>query len=196
MLGSVVLKTGLVLPNHHVRVCRQSRGGSKAMTDLERTRRIEESVAREEIRDLATRYNSYGDSGLFKPLLELFARDAIMETYDIDGRYFRFDGIDEIAKIFTGTKDLIGERPDPSTPPYIRHFIATHQIDLKDPDRASGRLYFATIMSNGLDHWGRYIDDYIRDEGRWKFAQRRMRMDGACGDSWFAKEPPNEAEDQ
>lgn len=159
------------------------------MDDLERARRILATNARDEIRDLVARYNSNGDSGRFELLLELFARDAVMETTELSGEHLRCEGIVEIRKIFTGAKSRIDGRPDRSMPPYLRHFTSTHQIDLIDEDHAGGRLYFAVLMAHGLDHWGRYVDDYIRDvagNGGWKFARRQVRVDGMCPGSWFA----------
>jgi hypothetical protein len=153
---------------------------------LEREKQLDELLARDGIRDLVARYNSYGDSGRFAPLFELFASDAVMETGDLGGEFTRYEGLEEVTKIFTGAQDRIRSRPDSSSPGYIRHFTATHQIDLIDADHASGRLYYAVIMAHGLDHWGRYIDQYIRLDGRWKFAHRKVYVDGRNGTSWFA----------
>ncbi len=136
-----------------------------------------EVVARESIRDLVTRYNSNGDAGRFEQLMELFAPDAVMELTDAI-----HSGKDEIFSIFTGTKDRIRGREVPS---YVRHFGATHQIDLVDQSNASGRLYFAVISSIGLDHWGRYIDTYRTIDGEWKFAHRRVIVDGQAPTSIF-----------
>ena len=41
---------------------------------------LDDLLARESIRDLVSRYNSYGDTGRFEPLFELFAEHAVMET--------------------------------------------------------------------------------------------------------------------
>ena len=68
----------------------------------------------------------------------------------------------------------------------VRHFTATHQVDLVDADHATGRCYFAVIVDSGLDHWGRYIDRYVRVEGEWKFEHRRVALDGRVDASWFA----------
>lgn len=127
-------------------------------------------VARESIRDLVTRYNSNGDAGRFEPLMELFAPDAVMQINDRVAT-----GRDEILSIFTGTKDRVRGG---DTPGYVRHFVATHQIDVVDETHASGRCYFAVISPVGLDHWGRYIDEYKVVDGRWRFATRRVTVDG------------------
>jgi SnoaL-like domain len=77
----------------------------------------------------------------------------------------------------------VRKRPAPT---YVRHFTATHQIDLVDDDHATGRCYFAVIMDSGLDHWGRYVDRYVRFEGDWKFEGRQVFVEGTSGTSWFA----------
>jgi hypothetical protein len=146
---------------------------------------LDDVLAREAIRDLVARYNSYGDSGRFEPLFELFADDAVMETGDGGGALDVYDGLDAIKGIFIGAQERVTGH-DSDVPAYIRHFTATHQIDLVDADHAAGRLYFAVLMDGGLDHWGRYIDRYVRREGTWLFERRRVIVDGHAATSWFA----------
>ena len=83
--------------------------------------------------------------------------------------------------IFTGTTE--------STPglTHVRHFVATHQIDLLDEDHAKGRAYFAVLTDIGLDHWGRYVDEYERVDGRWLFASRAVTLDGQVSESLFPR---------
>ena len=149
---------------------------------------IEQLLAREGIRDLVARYNSYSDTGRFELLFALFAEHAVMDTTGADGVKTTWDGRENVKLIFTGAHARIETRPDAAAPAYIRHFTATHQIDLieGDPDHASGRCYFAVIMANGLDHWGRYVDRYIRIGGDWKFERRSVTIDGRSETSWFA----------
>ena len=33
-------------------------------------------------------------------------------------------------------------------------------------------------MQDGLDHWGRYIDEYEVRDGRWVFTRRKVSLDG------------------
>ncbi len=142
---------------------------------------IWELTAREAIRDLVARYNANGDSGRFDQVMELFAPDAVME---IEGEAPR-TGTDEIRTVFTGTATGVdwGDRPV-----YLRHVTGTHQIDVIDETTARGRCYFFVLTDVGLDHWGRYLDDYRVVDGRWRFARRRVSTDGASPDSLFAKE--------
>src|SRR5471030_3281136 len=121
-----------------------------------------ELIARESIRDLVARYNANGDSGRFEQMLKVFADDASMELVAVDGTVRRYDGIDQVATIFTDTKAnwdaTVGGGGDGAGPGrsrhHIRHFTATHQIDLVDESHARGRCYFLVVMAHGLDHWG------------------------------------------
>ncbi len=138
-----------------------------------------ELVARESIRDLVARYNANGDSGRFDPMLELFAEDATME---LDSGTHR--GRTAIRAIFEGVAADTGRK---SRSAFIRHFTATHQIDLENENEARGRCYYAVLGDKGLDHWGRYIDQYRRIEGRWLFWYRRVTTDAAVPGGWAAK---------
>ncbi len=152
-----------------------------------------ELVARESIRDLVARYNANGDSGRFEQMLAVFADDASMELVAADGSVRRYDGLDQVATIFTETKanwdagatargaaeaDPGGGGGAPPPRHHIRHFTSTHQIDLVDETHARGRCYFSVIMPHGLDHWGRYIDEYGVRDGRWVITLRRALSDG------------------
>jgi len=147
----------------------------------------DEAVAREAIRDLVARYNAYGDGGRFEQLLELFAPDAVMVLGRRgDDERQRHEGIEEIRGIFTGVAARVtgdgGAVPDLD---YVRHLTATHQIDLADADHATGRLYFQVLTAGGLDHWGRYLDRYVRIDGRWRFAERSVTTEGWAERSAF-----------
>lgn len=139
-----------------------------------------ELVARESIRDLVARYNANGDTGRFDQVLDLFAPDAVMEIAGEPPRV----GRDEIRTIFTGARDRAawGDRPV-----YLRHVTGTHQIDLVDEERATGRCYYFVLTAVGLDHWGRYLDEYRVVDGRWRFAARRVTTDGRSPDALFAR---------
>jgi hypothetical protein len=139
-----------------------------------------ELEAREQIRDLVARYNANGDTARFEQVLDLFAPDAVMEIGDAR----TYTGRDEISEIFTGTRDRVDYG---SRPAYLRHFTATHQIDLIDESTAKGRCYYQVLTAVGLDHWGRYVDEYKTVDGRWRFASRRVTTDGRSPDSLFGQ---------
>jgi len=151
-----------------------------------------ELVARESIRDLVARYNANGDAGRFDQVMELFADDAVMELVTGSGEVRRFEGHAAIATIFTGTQADWEARasgpggpapagrpvPAPTERFHVRHFVATHQIDVEDEAHARGRSYFVVLMPHGVDHWGRYIDRYGVRDGRWLITERRAVSDG------------------
>lgn len=144
-----------------------------------------ELVARESVRDLVARYNANGDAGRFEQVLELFAADAVME---IDGR--RYIGHEQIRTIFTdaaqtavrwlqggGEQSTAGAGPSPAAR-RVQHRTATLQIDVHSETMASSRCYYQVVTSKGLDHWGRYLDTYGVEEGRWRFTCRKELLDG------------------
>jgi uncharacterized protein (TIGR02246 family) len=142
----------------------------------------DEVLAREAIRDLVARYNANGDTGRFEQVLALFASDAVME---LDGETLR--GRDAIGALFERTRALVKASATAAERTHLRHFTATHQIDMVDSDHATGRCYFQVLMAHGLDHWGRYVDEYVRSDGQWLFASRRVTVDGRTADSHFGQ---------
>jgi len=142
-----------------------------------------ELIARESIRDLVARYNASGDAGRFEETLALFTEDALVEI--VSGQSYR--GRDEIRSLFTGASAAsapagLGESDTKRY--FLRHFTATHQIDILDTARAAGRCYYAVLTDAGLDHWGRYVDRYARCGERWLFAARTISMDAAVPGGW------------
>lgn len=153
-----------------------------------------ELAAREAIRDLVARYNALGDAGRIDELVALFADDAVLEVEP--GGVHRGSGA--LRALFAGAA-----RPDPEAgtggdPPErdpgvearrIAHHTSGLVIDLEGADRARGRAVFLVLAARGLDHWGRYRDEYLReggDGGRWRFARRRVVVDGAVPGGWGA----------
>jgi uncharacterized protein (TIGR02246 family) len=141
---------------------------------------LDELMAREQIRDLVSRYNSTADSARFEETLELFAPDAVMDT---DGEIH--EGRDGIRAMFESARDSLAAHAA-GVPNYLRHHTSTLQIDVLGPDRARGRCYYQVILPHGLDHWGRYLDEYGVVAGRWVFTKRREILDGYIEGGWAA----------
>jgi ketosteroid isomerase-like protein len=139
---------------------------------------IWELAAREEIRDLVARYNAQGDAGRIDAMLELFCEDAVLE---LEGR--SYCGVEAMRRCFAAVAG--GTRSGGAR--YIRHFTATHQIDLESETRAWGRCYYQTLTERGLDHWGRYLDEYRRVAERWRFQRRKVSVDGQVEGGWAAQ---------
>jgi len=135
-----------------------------------------ELAAREGIRDLVARYNANGDSGRFDAMLALFAEDA---TLELDGEALQ--GRAEIRAFFERVARRTGAGRDAA---FVRHFTGTHQIDVLSERDARGRCYYAVLTERGLDHWGRYVDEYRRLDGRWLFQRRKITLDAAVPGGW------------
>jgi 3-phenylpropionate/cinnamic acid dioxygenase small subunit len=137
-----------------------------------------ELAAREAIRDLVARYNANGDSGRFDAMLALFAEDA---TFELESETLH--GRPAIRAFF----ERVSERTGPGrSAAFVRHFTATHQIDVLSEREARGRCYYAVLTERGLDHWGRYLDEYRRVGERWLFQRRKVTMDAAVPGGWGA----------
>ena len=70
----------------------------------------------------------------------------------------------------------------------VRVFLRFGQLDLGEAARLA-----AVLTDRGLDHWGRYVDEFIRVDGEWRIAHRRVSVDGRRPDSPFS-EPSVEGE--
>ena len=62
--------------------------------------------------------------------------------------------------------------------------LAMHQIDVVNENEARGRCYYAVLTDKGLDHWGRYVDEYRKLEGEWRFWKRVVTVDAGVPDGW------------
>ena len=109
-------------------------------------------------------------------MLELFAEDAVLE---IPGSTHH--GKREIRALFEGVSGRTGAGGKAA---FIRHFTATHQIDVLSETEARGRSYYAVLTDRGLDHWGRYLDEYRRIDGRWLFWRRKVTTDAELPGGW------------
>ena len=138
-----------------------------------------EATAREAIRDLIARYNTSGDAGRLDELLTLFCDDAV---FDVNGR--ARNGVGEIRAMFEAVAEATRKTKAAA---FVRHFTATHQIDVRSRSEASGQCYYQVLTDRGLDHWGRYVDEYRCDGDRWRFQSRSVTIDGLIEGSWAAR---------
>ena len=138
---------------------------------------IWELIARESIRDLVARYNANGDSGRLDQMMDTFADDAVVE-----GRDREYVGKDEIRKFFSVAVERT--KSGQGGVKWIRHNTATLQIDVLSETEAKGRCYYTVLTDRGLDHWGRYIDDYRKIGDRWLIWRRAITSDARVEGSW------------
>jgi hypothetical protein len=71
--------------------------------------------------------------------------------------------------------------------PSLRHFTSTIQIDLLSEHAARVRSYYQVVSSSGLDHWGRYLDQFGVVDGEWLITQRTITTEGLDPDGWAAR---------
>jgi hypothetical protein len=151
-----------------------------------------ELSARESVRALVARYNALGDRGRIEWLAALFCEDAKLEVPGeptIVGRA-------AIAAFFE--RVTAGSSEDARAgagPGYIHHHTATHDLTIEDAEHGSGTCYFQVLSAAGLDHWGRYVDAYRREGGCWRFAARRVEVDGRTPGGWAERREAERAGD-
>lgn len=125
---------------------------------------VRELADRDAIRELAIRYAHHAWRKEVAAIVDLFADDGAFETAalpPIRGR--------EVLLVAYGR--MFEE--DEFCP-----FVHNHVIDL-DGDVATGTCYIdlrAVMRCERLSAWGFYDDDYVRVDGTWKFARRRVNM--------------------
>jgi uncharacterized protein (TIGR02246 family) len=138
-----------------------------------------EVEAREAIRETIARYAHHADSGRFEELAALFAPEGVLEVRGEPP----LAGRDAIRDYLNGVGvDLAAA----TSAPMIRHHTSSVSIDVEDHDAARAECYFLAITEHGVDHWGRYRDDFVRVDGAWLFAHRRVRTDGTAPGGWAA----------
>lgn len=138
-----------------------------------------EAVAREEIRDVISRYNHAGDRGDLEALGLCFAESGVL---DLAGRA-PLEGRAAIQEHLGGVVRELAER---SARPLLRHHVSSVRIELTGPDSATASSYFLVFTEVGLDHWGRYFDHFARSGESWQIARRKVRVDGAAPASRMA----------
>jgi hypothetical protein len=151
-----------------------------------------ELVARESIRDLIARWNSNGDAGRMAEMVKVLAPDV--EFSIRDGEVMR--GRDEALQSLLGVRDgktpsdtasaATGRYLPPGKRPSLRHFTSTSTIDFESETLARVRTYYAVLSSFGLDHWGRYLDEFGVVDGEWLITRRTVTTEGVDPDGWAA----------
>jgi hypothetical protein len=139
-----------------------------------------ELVARERIRELVAAYAHCADGGRFDEMVALFADDGILQTPDgVEHR-----GRTAIRAFLGGTREALASATQTGI---IRHHVSNLRIEVAGAEQAGGVAYFFVVTERGPDHWGRYRDGYVCSDGVWRFAHRRVRLDGYAPGSWVAQ---------
>lgn len=75
----------------------------------------------------------------------------------------------------------------------LRHHNTPAHAVFQGEAEATAESYFAVFSPDRLDHWGKYCDRLIREDGMWLFASRRVEMEGADPDGWISNGGPSHA---
>ena len=133
------------------------------MSDLEsRIRRLED---RAELQDLVVRYFMASDDDDYATLGACFARQGTFSAGSFPGGV----GRDAVVECLRSGRKMMG--PTVHTP-------NSALFDFKDDNRATGVVGAHLELSIGdRTVFGavRYIDECVREEGRWRFSKRDMR---------------------
>lgn len=126
---------------------------------------VERLVSREEIRDLAVRYGFAVDDRDEQGLRRIFAQDSSLRTMNGPAKG---QGIESVVGYYRDRWKVLGA---------TNHFTHGHLIEFDDadPDRATGVVAaHAEVVISGTTKLTalRYHDTYVREDGRWLFAER------------------------
>ncbi|RMF11565.1 MAG: nuclear transport factor 2 family protein [Alphaproteobacteria bacterium] len=133
---------------------------SELLTIEQRVRRLED---RAEIRELVSRYGFVIDDRDVDGIADLFATDATFRSQDA---VLGARGRDAIINQFHQRFSVLG---------MTHHFTHDHIIAFDDDDHAHGLVSsHAELVRNGVPMLValRYADKYVREDGRWRFADR------------------------
>jgi len=138
---------------------------------------LDELIARERIRQLRLDYSACYDSWDFDGLAELFCEDAVCSYPEAFG-----GPVQGRSAIIAYMKRWADEGRAPFD---ALHLIANHTVTLESAVRASGHCYLLDWLTrqfegsqlqtpgghgNPLLLIGRYRDQYVLQDGRWRFA--------------------------
>jgi hypothetical protein len=148
---------------------------------------IDELLAREAIRKTMANYTLAGDRLRTEDFIAAFTEDGILESDGVpEEDSFRYVGHEELREWMNRwTRQPADERPSTHQASFVRHHLATSQIELTGPDSARARTYWMAYTDIGADHCGYYIDSFRKIGDRWLIAHRRVRMDWRSPDSLF-----------
>ena len=124
----------------------------------------DEIAARVAILDLTGRFAEAADNKDADAYAALFAPDARFEPGPIP----MMQGREAVREFIRGL---------PPDVPRTWHQMTSSRIDYLGEGRAQGCVYYLALSETGIDHWGRYEDEYREVDGRWLFQVRLCRIE-------------------
>lgn len=143
---------------------------------------VRELEIRESVRQTLSDYTAATDRFDLRGLAMCFAASGALE----------FTGGDEPltgpAAIEAGLADAMNRprREARASATFVRHHVSSVRFGSVTADRVEVSSYFAVHTDIGLDHWGRYRDVLVPEDGRWVFAHRRISVDAFAAGSLMA----------
>lgn len=131
---------------------------------------LQELVAREHVRDVINRYCTEADQARLDGVAALFTPDA---TYEFGDRHYR--GRDGIREMFAESGRRAAAAGFTSR---VQHCVTTSTIDV-DGSTAQGTTYVTVLANSGVDHWGRYRDQFLCEGAEWLISRREFTLLGA-----------------
>lgn len=129
------------------------------------TERVGRDLAdREAIRELVVRYAECVWLKDAAGAAELFTDDCVMDP--------------GTGQVLRGRAELVAAYSQAFAGNDFMPFVANHEVELHG-DRAGGTCRLdlrATMNGTAMIGAGRYEDEYVRLDGEWRFASRRLRM--------------------
>ena len=148
---------------------------------------LQELLDREAIRKTIANYTMAGDRLRVDDFLATFTPDAIFESEALSKeKTFRYVGREAIKAFISGWGRGAKDANPVHQAKFIRHHLATCQIDLTGPESAKSRTYWVAYTDAGPDHCGYYVDEFRKIGHSWLIAHRKVREDWMAQNSLYA----------
>lgn len=144
-----------------------------------------ELTVREAIRDTIAQYSYSGDRLLLEDLAAAFAEDGVLEV-KVEGGSEEFRGRNAIVERLSGETGTTNERiraaakkqnTSAGSLRIVRHTITNIRFESLTPEKVFVSCYFTVFSEIGLDHMGRYRDQFVPVKDRWLISHRFVSVD-------------------
>lgn len=143
-----------------------------------------ELVARERIRDTLARYNWSGDAMRLDDLAAAFCEDGELELRGSEPIRGRRAIVDFLGGTVAAPKAAAEAS---SVKRIVRHNVTNIRFTEVTPQQARVACYFTVFTEIGLDHFGRYRDEFVPVDGDWLIRHRFVSTDWSAPNSTMAR---------